>query len=581
MSNLLLMLSELSPCLWSSFLWLCSDFINHEYSIFNVWSAFTALWVLVAAYQMVNDEYKFRLNFRSKLFSLSKFLIFSSFTLVLVGDIMPIAGANNPLFGYTLFWEIISAIMFSSGIAIWYFSATLKIRKIDVGDIGKLENLYIWYLAKGEESTKMLATQFWDFFPSLFVLMKKEDDTIKNTIMLFTDFTLLRAISNNPFTLHIIFSTYLANTQTLYEDIETPIERLATIDDNWFLKNVFNAILSNNDSIIVRELHGKNFSQVNRWSGIFTLDLLSNPELILWYSLLEGFDYLDPGKPSEDYYKNYLAFWIKALEVSLFSRNISFSHNWFEEALEAWFRIIDWMISSKKDMQEANRSLYWLSNFKHLLIENTDRILIWFQEWQIPSPILREKKDWEYEKYDIFNKNLIDVIALGIEEILETLARDMDNTDTSFWIDRMTCMHIMEVIDDDGNAVLNALKTRVELLFKKHIFWKNLLGWYPMWLPIFFHAFWWQIFQEYSKTGDISNSFYKEILRALRDKLPRISEWYVWWVQEAVTDFAKKKSEKIMKDLLPPNMEYVSESNSLIYYYGERESSDVIELDKL
>lgn len=660
-------------CLWVQSLWECAPYIYQWYSVYNIWSAFTALWVLIAAYQLLNENLKFRIAFRKKWARLFILFITLSIIFVFIADILPVIGWEAlPLLWYTLFWEILSAFIFTIWILWIVFISNKKITNISNSDLDKLIQLTIIYLAKWSKWAAVIANQINDFFPSIYNLLIQKNEDAQNLIMLFSDTYLLRSISENPEILMKIFRTYIwpinNKKSVLYKksqdywfqkllkdnyliryiwlndffarifiydvfsyvmsdciytnNIDLDLKKLSSnkylfqyfikdslrehillqiyigtiltyiqpnflvprIDDKLFLRNLFNEALSNNDSIITRELHWKNFSKINYGSWIFLGEILHNPELILWYNLLGWFDqYLLLWEASEIYDANYLLLWEKVLDDSIFLPDIRVWNTVFTESIRAWFGVIASIIAKQSNMEQINKCLSWFSRFRILIWDNNDRLLLVFHDGNIPDPIIDSSGTVEYAYYyrPHNNTNFLDAIAFGIEAILEQIAMKIktDQTD-EHWMTRHICMEMTERYEND--EILSAIYDRLHIIFDQRIK-KNLFGWYPMFLPLFFHAYGHQIFTEFESDNSSvnNNAFYKKIMLHIKEKLPRIADWYIWWAQEQTSEFSIEKSKKILKDILPSNMEYIRDSNTLIYYYSEREHSVSIPLNSI
>jgi hypothetical protein len=140
-----------------------------------------------------------------------------------------------------------------------------------------------------------------------------------NCIRLLHDTNLLKSISNRPDTLNTIFKQY----------------DLIKIPEKWsisFLKDLIFQSLSNEDSIISRELTGSSFSQVNSGDGIFVNFLLNESRIFLGFDLLtiniyQGNSVLE---------KNYFSLWRKSL-YSLFKKEITYSSAKFSRNIKGLF----------------------------------------------------------------------------------------------------------------------------------------------------------------------------------------------------------------------------------------------------
>lgn len=580
------MSTNLESCLGWSILWQCDPFINVQYSFYNLGTAITVIGILFTGYQLLNDEFKFRLRFRRAWANtfLYWFVLGGNFLAIIIWTLLPVLPWQAlPVFWYRPFWELLGALSFIVGIIGLMTIATTPIRKIWEKDLEILEGLVVPYLAKWAKWANILCEEMKYFFASYFDLLALENPVAQRMALLFADEFLLYAISENPWTIYSIFDAYLSRVKE-YEDGEIRIERLEIIKDWSFLKNVFNELLSNNESIISRELREKSFVRVNGWYGIFCCQILENPELITKYALLSWYDYSPFWKNRDTFNQNYLLFWGKALE-SLFSSKILAWGSDFTNAIKSGLSVISWIVSSQKDIETAAKCFNWIHNFRRLLQENLDRLLAYFPASKIPEPFL-EAGEHVMHHYSDYKENntFLDVIVFGFSNFLDTIAQKIETDETKdWWRTRHLCMELMEgwnIHKTTKHAIIDALDARMEIVFEERIE-RNLLWWYPMFLPLFFHAYGYQLFEEFRKDWFIQTVFYKKIMLRIKEKFPRISEWYVWWAQESTTSYSVKKSEQILKDILPKNMEYDKTSNTLIYYYSDRESSESIPLSDI
>ena len=274
--------------------------------------------------------------------------------------------------------------------------------------------------------------------------------------------------------------------------------------------------------------------------------------------------------------KNCLKFTSKIHEEFVNKKRISKNYLKYNLLLKV-FETQAWIIqrSYKKISSLLKSDLMWF-NFKYSIWELNETLSWLYQEWKFPEIKLNKEKPywWEYHYHDS-NISILDAYAFWIYKVLSAFAQYKEDDIRFYTLDFSSNVH--------ENIVFKEIEKRLFLLYK-HKINDNLVWYYPMISRIFWENYFWSIL---CKTDDMNkNEDIIDILKIYAEKLPKLSEWYIY----AYTDYtlsnpyrkeiAIKKANNIIKDLFPDYIEYDRKNNYLSIYDRDRLSYDVLDLWK-
>ncbi len=558
----------MESCIWLNILGLCSEFYNNEFTIFNIWAFMTLIWVFFAWFQLINSIHKIRFRVRYNKFIV--FLVLVPLLSSVIGTLIPlIPWKPLPLLWYPIFWEIFTALYI---IIIWLILTPYlffnKINKFDI-KTWKINIIYIHYLAKNKD-IQNIVDELQYFFDDFLRKYKKEIEEKKwwyahQFITIIQNQRFIDYLIENPFTIQKIIFIYKKEkrTQFSYEEQE-------------FLKKVILWSFKNNNSFLVHELN---------WN--FNIDF-GNQNWIILKNLIEDLNFLSKLNilwDSETFWyssdiifaKNYLKFILKIHEEFLNKNKIEQNYLKYELLLKV-FETQEWIIqNSYKKIDWLLKSNIIISNFKNKIWKLEDSLLNLYPWNKFPEIILNKEKPYWSEYHELeSNISILDAYAFWIYKLLCAFTY-YKNADI-----RHYTLEFSSGVSE--NFVFKQVEKRLFILYKQKIN-DNLLWYYPMISRVFWENYIRNIINETDKVN--KNKDIINIIKIYAEKLPKLSEWYIYRYtndtlkNEDTKEIAIKKANNIIKDLFTKNIEYDKEKNILIIFWWDNLYYSKLDLSKI
>lgn len=554
-------------CLWIEILWTCTDYVNYELSVFNIGVFMAVIWVLFAWFQLINPIHKIRYKVRYNKFIL---LILSIPVITsIIGTLLPFIPWNPlPALWYTIFWEIFTALYI---IMIWLLLIPhLFFKKINNFDNKnwRVNRLYIHYLAKNKDIENIvdeLQYFFNDFLKEYNKELSQEEWWYAHQfITIIQNQRFIDYLIESPLTIQEIIASYRDEDRNQF-----------SYDEQQFLWKLILWSLSNDNSFLVHELN---------WN--FNIDF-RNQNWIILKSIIEDLDFLS----KLNIFWDFETFWYS--ENQVFAKNCltltskihqefvnkdRISQNYLKyDLLLKIFETQTWIIErSYKKLKHLSKSNLMGFNFKHSLWELKDSLLWLYPNGKFPEVKLNKEQPywWEYHYLDS-NISILDAYAFWIYKVLSAFAQYKEDDIRGYTLSFS--------YDVRENEVFNEIEKRLFLLYK-HKINDNLVWYYPMISRVFWENYFWNIL---CQTEDVNwNEDIMDILRIYAEKLPKLSEWYIYaYTEDTLNDpyrkeMAIKKADTIVKDLFPDYIEYDKQNHSLSIYHRDRLSYNVLDLWK-
>lgn len=569
-------------CLWLNILGKCSDYYNNEYTIMNIWVLLGVLWIFIAAYQLLNETYKMRLEYKYT-WLIILYLLWFSIIICFIWWIMPfIPGTALPLFWYHIFYEILSVVLILISLIIWLQHLFKPIKPKSEKDFGKLLDLTIWYLTKWWKYTDAYISELFYFINDLFFwLINWKKYTNEIFIHLLNRNSIDNIIENNPWTLYKILTLYTDNIQDFSKN---------NIILEEFFQNIFFSSLANEKSFISRELNEEINKHYKNW---FFLDsILWSFKNIHYLWLLDWIPYsINIKKDLNIYYRNFITFFNKSFYLFLDEEeNLIFNIKQYYKSIYFWLSQVSWIIQNNYKDLWLDIDTKWLDThiWYKLKSLNSKIMEIYWNKLPEINYDLDKLSHYLWNDWNLYVQNFLDSIAFWLFDCYLSASKELYtlNEDEQWWKTRSLVMHIDRFLwyDKEKTWVLLEIQKRINFLFESKIDYN--LNWnYPMAIKSFFYAYGYQIFTKNDE--DNWNDFYKKILKIIAEKLPKLIKWYIYgYNDEALKNeynknYAKNKAKKIFEDLFPENMKYNEIENKIYYYYSDNSFWSCIDLNIL
>ena len=560
-------------CLWIPLesMKICSDFFINEYSVFNIWVLLSVLWLFFAWYQLIKPRHTLRIRVKSNFLGNNYLWIWFALMFSIISVILPfIPWKPIILLWYRIFREILSLIVILIHGIYLFFIATTPIKKI--WDIDKFTNIIISYIWKWWEYTDALWLELWSFFEKIVKFVDKWNKTAMSLMRIMTDKSLIdNIVTKQLYTISIILEVYLERKSVWDRHIDMFQEE--------FISIIIQESLAKKDSIISKEINGELFWWINRWAGLLSQNLFKKFSFIATYSLFSkkrfAWSYRAETEYNQnDYRKNYISFlqkWIDSFFENI-PENLKYYKTLYDGLL--WLCWYNWIIKETEN--------YPSLSIQHKLFDNWEAILKHFNN-KIP--------DFSIDKIALIEsidpKNIFDSLSLWFYKICENISHIQETKENSFLIRSQIMSVATDILwSSNDSAISKAIRERVRMLFEKQILNNNIFWYYPMIIRIFFHLFWFQIFEETIEDED--KTFCIRIILWLKKQLPALFEWKIWWYDSVCTDMTQdiqqnrlEKAHKIIGDMLPKNMYYDHSRGILWYFFWSDMSKWELNIEKI
>lgn len=555
----------LNYCLWLELLGNCSEYINNELSVFNIWVFLWVIWVFFAGIQLVSGIQKIRFEEMNKKWYFYIFLTIPIIT-VLIGTVLPfIPWSPVPLLWYPIFWEIFTAVYIIIFLIVIVIRLTRKIKKFSKW--GGMNRIYLNYIAQNKQLDN-LANELQYFFEDFLDAYKEEGKNKEwwygsQFLVIIQNQRLINDIIINPFVIQKIIEIYQKDTRKHF-----------TYEEQQFLQKIFFSSFSDNNSHLASELwwefniNPRSANGILLWKIIEDLSFLEKLHLV-WDGRTYQYD--------QDivFAKNYLNFTAKIHEEFRNKEKIKKNYK-FHQLLFDTFKTqanIIWKNFKNLDYIQL-RNLLW-SNFEYDLWELEQSLLVCYNG-KFPEVYLNQKRPYRWEHHYLdSNKSLLDAYAFGIFELFKAFAWKKEDT-RNYTID----FNFLR----NEDSVLKEIEKRLLILFKQ-IIPDNLDGHYATLSRIFWDNYSWDILNTTELVD--KNNHLMDIICMYAQKLPRLAGWYIYtyYTDETLKDSYKKekaleKSREIIADLFPKYIDYDNENNLLNIYDLDRLSFRSIDLWK-
>lgn len=555
-------------CLGFEILKKCTDYVNYELSVFNIGVFMGVIWVFFAWFQLIDSIHKIRFKIRYNKIIL--FLLILPLLTSVIGTLLPfIPWEPLPFLWYTIFWEIFTAlyIILIGGFLIKYLFFN-KIKNFDTKN-GNINWLYIHCLAKNK-GIENIVEELRFFFNDFLAKYNKEIEENKwwyahQFITILLNERFIDYLIENPFTIQIIISLYQKEKRFKFSN-----------EEKEFLWKIILWSFANNKSFLVHELNW-NFNIDYRNKNWIILKRLIED---LWFlRKLNIFWRSNTYNYSNDpiFANNYLQFITKVIEEFLNKERISENYKEYKllyKVFETQAHII------QQSFYQIDKFLLWdllWNNYGYKLYELNPVLLECY--WGKNFPEFKETNKKIYlDKYNIndSNNNLIDAFAFGIFEIMRTFSNFKNENIRKYTLEFTSVL--------EESVLSNEIEKRILILLRQDIV-KNLTWWYEMVSIVFWENYSWHI-TNYPENIEKKQEV-MDILKLYAEKLPKLSEWYIYaYTEDTLNDpykkeMAIKKANEIIKDLFPDYIEYDRKNNYLSIYDRDRLSYDILDLWKI
>ncbi|PIZ95321.1 MAG: hypothetical protein COX80_04715 [Candidatus Magasanikbacteria bacterium CG_4_10_14_0_2_um_filter_33_14] len=532
------------PCLGLNFLAKCSESHITEHFLFNLETAISGLAVFIAIYALVLEK-RFQVRIALKKHTQKKIIgmIIVIFILTFIGAILPfIPGYAPPLLGYPIFWEMLASFLLFFGI---YFSFRLfkPIYKLTKKEAKNL-NIYAPHTTSKYQDSLNLILKESEYFWNDFLKKTINDEELRETfIIYFSQLDFLKMATKS----HKIL------IGTINFVSKNRVKNITHIED--FLRKLILSSLDQSESIL-------------------SDDLISSYKPITQYILREcKLDLIIFGDTRE-------LFFLKTN-----SKNLN-------QLCEYLIEIFHMYLGRKYHYQDDEINYTDLINIK--ILENMldffkDSINLVEDEKRRK---LLNKLSHHYTNLQKLDEEKSTVLANGIYDLLENYASEKD------WSKKPE-IERLSLIDLHRNYIeCNEFTKKIfkERLLKKIVgstdteekekYFYNLIGYYPMMVPIYFYIYGNELFSE--KTRQDNLIFHLTILKTMQENLPKLA---VGKIQEYFDEInlpqneddikiVKNRAQKIMSDIFPLSVFYDKDKNSITYFYSGKENHDTILLNE-
>ena len=565
----------MNDCLW---IWLnCSDY-NFTFTIIDF---LTIVWLFFTWFQLIKPIHKLRLSYHS----LFRYQILSFCWIAWLFTLVPIIlkfipWKAVPIFWYDIFWEILWLLVILITWIYTLFCAIMPIKKVK--NIKRLNEIIINCLWQGEKRIEALWQEFWFFIWNIVKKVDENNDVAYHTLLLCKNKKLIDSIiTNNISSFNELLKVYADRKFTNKNDIENLHKD--------FVKLVINESLSNNDSILSREIKWEIYDGFNSWKWIISQTIFNNFKFIHDYDLLDRDDYriLHPRwNVQEIYGDNYMEFW-RLCVYSFFWRrddmeSVEKNKDYYKDLCSglckfSWYK---WIIYNYINKGSYMCDSMWPIN-SNLIGKKWEKIL------KSRAPEEHYYKVWIWWFYPILEpQDFIEAISWWCYKCLETVSY-IKETDENLDTIRYYCREIYWDMHD--SLVLEAIQKNIRNL----IFWQienvNSKWNYPNMTRIFFHLFGRKIFGTGVTVTEDEKDFIIKSLKIISKSLKSFSEWYFWNIKPEdnknldidLQNNRKEKARSILEDFFPKNIVYSKEDNTLTSYFAWWIDKSVLNLNEL
>ncbi len=588
---------NISYCFGIKSLGECSSYFLFEHSVYNLGIAIGTIAIILAAYQFLNERIHFRIRFRKKWRNFALFLFLLNLLGTFVAAITPyVPGIAMPIIGYPITWELLSAIFFIWSIFIMIRISISPITKIEKKDMKRFTSLCHESISHSEFKLEALAEEVRYFIPSVIRVaeeqqekedtenfkrsQEKQSDKVKDKkenhqIQYATPASTLLFILSDPELCKIIANKCPLTVQSIIQSYQKyGWKRDRNIEHYKLLAEVFSQSLTNEQSIIARELKRKGIGSVNKGRGVVAKLIIEDWELINRASLLGSFFTRYEFSQNKVYRTNFVFFWERVID-SFFEPDKVDENLIYSSCLKDGLETIESFLQENLKEEKKFRLFSWTHQLHCRIKEYQKKKKIYYKKRPIPAPKIDKNgfyawDSWQ-EKHDIYGN-----IAYGLYKILEEYVNHfLEDPDYRF---ESICSDIYKVIDfvpqpisSEENPVFFAINERFELLLWQKI-QENAKRYYPMVLRAFFHIYGWSIFTEPQRVEN--NDFVINVLSLLADRLPKIKKGYVQHYsekapQKILKQMKEGKAKEVLSNMFPEGFLYESKGNKLCFYYSD------------
>jgi len=565
----------INDCLW---IWLnCSNY-NFALTIIDF---LTIVWLFFTWFQLIKPIHKLRLSYYSFFRYQILFFCWIAWLFTLVPIVLKfIPWKAIPIIWYDIFWEILWLVFI---LVIWiytFFCAITPIKRVK--NIKKLNEIIINCLWQGEKRIEALWQEFWFFIWDIVKKVDENNDDAYRTLLLCKNKKLIESIIiNNISSFNELLKVYADRKFTYENDIENLHKD--------FVKLVINESLSNNDSILSREIKWEIYDGFNSWKWIISQTIFNNFKFIHDYDLLDRDGYRtfrSRWNIQEIYGDNYIEF-RRLCVYSFFWRredmeSVEKNRDYYEDLCWglckfSWYK---WIIYNY-----INKGNYMCDSMWPINLTLIDK------KWEI---ILRNRapernyyKIWIWWFNPIWEpQDFIESISWWCYKCLESVSY-IKETDENLDTIRHYCCEIYWDMHD--GLVFEAIQKNIRNL----IFWQienvNSKWNYPNMTRIFFHLFGRKIFGTGVTITEDEKDFIIKSLKIISKSLKSFSEWYFRNIKPEdnenldndLQNNRKEKARTILEDFLPKNIVYSKEDNTLTSYFAWWIDKSVLNLNEL
>ena len=562
----------INDCLW---IWLnCSNY-NFTFTIIDF---LTIIWLFFAWYQLIRPIHKLRLNYYN-FFNLRLFrFVWLAFFCILMPLILKfVPGKAIPILWYDIFRETLSVIIVTITWIILFFQAKKPITKIK--NLSRLKQIIIIYLWWNDKEIEALWHEFWYFISDLIKKVDwKNEDAYKILLLCKNKRFITNIIVNNVTSFDKLLKTY-------YERKLTNESYLENLHKD-FIKLIINESLSNDDSILSREIKWEIYEWFNGWKWIISQTIFEDFKFIHDYDLLDrewyNKPYLNYDLPKA-YGNNYVRFWNLCIE-SFFWWTIGEENNYYEDICWglckfAWFK---WIIYNKIiDWDLGADALF------RLQIKLSSKLEKNIMKSKIDSSFYYKIDEWWFHPVNP-PKDFIEAVSWWCYMCLESVAEvneTVENTETiRYYCNLLYWMRIKHWGD-----VMEAIWDNIRNLILWHIKYMNSYWKYPSMTRVFFHIFWTDIFYKYEELWENEMDFLMEILQIISKSLDNFSNLCFRNFEEKdnenldldLFENRNKKAQEILDSFLPNYMSYSHKDKTLTYYSLRWIEKSILDLKEL
>lgn|GEM_PF-6006036 len=532
-------------CLGLNFLATCSSGHVTEHFLFNFETAISSLAIVIAIYALILEN-RFRVRIVLKRNALKRIIILIATIvgLTFIGSILPlIPGYAIPLLGYPTFWELLASLLVLFTIYI-SFNLFRPIKKLTKKQANNLTNYAPHATIKYHGAIDLLLKEL-EYFWKDFLSETLKDPKLRETLAI--DFSQPDFLAQATKSQRLLIDTieFISDNRG-----KANIQVVET-----FLSDLFLSSLTQDESIIVDDLN-------------------SSYKPILQHIIRE----------------RKLAPIILGNATDLFFLRVN-SKN-LREVFQRMIEIFHMYLGRKYYYNEDT------SGYSDLIeTEILKRLLDFFKESLYrfndeEKTDLLSQLDHHYADLSHLNEEKSTVLAEGIYEILENYASGKDWSKNE-WKERLICIELHRSYIECNEFTKNVFEKR--LLEKivgtddkksREYFSYNLIGYYPMMIPIYFFIYGYTLFSNKINTEHLS--FHLSILKKMKENLPKMINGKIQQYFDRVElpkkerdlEIVKNRARNILSDMFPPSIIYNNEDNSITYYFSDEEAYTTILLDE-